>query len=66
MAYKRTLFDKLRLHAGGVTLVYFVVDLTMKGLWIHAVFCAVLLGMFVRLEGDLLDDSKPPKYINKK
>lgn len=66
MAYKRTTFDKLRLHAGGVTMVYFVIDLVMKGLWIPAIFCGVMLGMFVRLEGDLLDGSKPPKQINKK
>lgn len=66
MAYKRTAFDKLRLHVGGITLVYFVVDLAMKDLWVPAIFCGIMLGVFVRLEGDLLDGSKPPKQINKK
>lgn len=66
MAYKRTTFDKLRLHVGGITLVYFVVDLAMKGLWVPAIFCGIMLGVFVRFEGDLLDGSKPPKQINKK
>lgn len=66
MAYKRTTFDKLRLHVGGVTMAYFVIDLVMKELWIPAIFCGVMLGMFVRLEGDLIRESKLPKEADKK
>lgn len=66
MAYKRTKFDIVRLHVFGVILTYIVTDLLLKDLLIPGFLAGIMLGLFMKFEGSLLDGPKPPKEAGKK
>lgn len=66
MAYTRTKFDKVRLHGGGIFIGYIIIDLVNKGLWVPAALAGLLMGVFMRFEGSLLNASKTPPNVSKK
>ena len=54
MSYKRTAFDKFRLHVGGVILTGMVLNSIEGKEWIIAAFLCALLMLFMRMEAELL------------
>nr|DAH94004.1 MAG TPA: DNA-binding domain protain [Caudoviricetes sp.] len=51
--YKPTLFDKCRLHMGGIALVFMLYNSCQGGMWIRAMIIAFALAMFLKLESSL-------------
>lgn len=51
--YKPTLFDKCRLHMGGIALVFMLYNSFQGGMWVRALLLALALVMFLKFESSL-------------
>ncbi|EKC0517663.1 hypothetical protein O8H94_000986 [Escherichia coli O157] len=54
--YKPTLFDKCRLHMGGIALVFMLYNSVQGGMWVRVALLSIALAVFLRLELSLYQD----------